>query len=281
MSITAPTQQFSHRHWEDRKTLADGTLAVQRHFLGGTLSAMRIHVFTLFPQMFTGVLSESIMGRAIAVGALEVLLHNFRDHATDRHHTVDDYAYGGGPGMVLKPDPMFAAVEAALGAPPPCPVILLTPQGKTFRQADAERLAALPQFALLCGHYGGEDERIRQHLATEELSIGDFVLTGGELPALTIIDAVARLVPGVLGSEESPGADSFTSGLLQYPLYTRPPEFRGWAVPDVLLSGNHAAIARWRRRQSLLRTLQRRPDLLEEADLSDEDMRFLKEQMNL
>lgn len=238
---------------------------------------MRIHVFTLFPQMFTGVLSESIMGRAIAAGTLEVLLHNFREHAADRHHTVDDYAYGGGPGMVLKPEPLFTALEAALGAPPACPVVLLTPQGKTFRQTDAERLAALPQFALLCGHYGGVDERIRLNLATEELSVGDFVLTGGELPAMAIIDAVARLIPGVLGSEESPAADSFTSGLLQYPLYTRPPDFRGLTVPDVLLSGNHAAIARWRRRQSLLRTLQRRPDLLDQTGLSKEDKRLLEE----
>ncbi|MBI4201392.1 MAG: tRNA (guanosine(37)-N1)-methyltransferase TrmD [Chloroflexi bacterium] len=239
---------------------------------------MRIDVFTLFPQMFGGVLGESIIGRAIAGGKLEVRLHNFREQATDRHHTVDDYAYGGGPGMVLKPEPLFAAVESVLGAPPGCPVVLLTPQGKPFTQREAERLAALPAFALLCGHYGGVDERIRLHLATEELSIGDYVLTGGELPAMTVIDAVARLLPGVLGSEESPTADSYTTGLLQYPLYTRPPDFRGWPVPDVLLSGNHQAIARWRRQQSLLRTLHRRPDLLESADLSEEDRRFLEEQ---
>ncbi len=238
---------------------------------------MRIHVFTLFPQMFAGVLAESIIGRAVVAGKLEVLLHNFREHATDRHHTVDDYSYGGGPGMVLKPEPLFAAVESRqVGTA--CPVILLTPQGKTFRQADAERLAGLPTFALLCGHYGGVDERIRERLATEELSIGDYVLTGGELPAMVVIDAVARLLPGVLGSEDSPTSDSHTTGLLQYPLYTRPPDFRGWPVPDVLLSGNHAAIARWRRQQSLLRTLRRRPDLLEVADLSSEDKRSLEEQ---
>ncbi|MBI4313099.1 MAG: tRNA (guanosine(37)-N1)-methyltransferase TrmD [Chloroflexi bacterium] len=238
---------------------------------------MRIDVFTLFPQMFAGVLAESIIGRAIGSGALEVQLHNFREHATDRHHTVDDYSYGGGPGMVLKPEPLFAAVESVLGAPPACPVILLTPQGKVFAQSDAQRLAELPAFALLCGHYGGVDERIRQRLATEELSIGDYVLTGGELPALVVIDAVARLIPGVLGSEESPAADSHSSGLLQYPLYTRPPEFRGWKAPEVLLSGNHQAIARWRRAQSLLRTLQRRPDLLNKAEPSEADRRILEE----
>ncbi|MBI4197872.1 MAG: tRNA (guanosine(37)-N1)-methyltransferase TrmD [Chloroflexi bacterium] len=239
---------------------------------------MRIDVFTLFPGMFGGVLGESIIGRAMAHDRLEVRLHNFREHATDRHHTVDDYPYGGGPGMVLKPESLFTAVEAALGTPPSCPVILLTPQGKPFQQKDAERLAQFPAFALLCGHYGGVDERIRQHLATEELSIGDYVLTGGELAAMVVMDAVARLIPGVLGSEESPASDSHTTGLLQYPLYTRPPEFRGWSVPEVLLSGNHQAIARWRRQQALLRTREKRPDLLVKANLTEEDRRFLNEQ---
>ena len=219
----------------------------------------------------------SILGRAVEHGLLSVDLHNFRDHARDRHHTVDDYAYGGGPGMVLKPEPLFQAVESLLGAPPRCPVVLLTPQGRVFRQADAERLAGEERFALICGHYEGFDERVREHLATEELSIGDFVLTGGEIAAMVVIDAVARLIPGVLGSEESAAADSHASGLLQYPQYTRPAEFCGWTVPDVLLSGDHQAVARWRRQQSLKRTLQRRPDLLKKADLSQEDREFLRE----
>ena len=219
----------------------------------------------------------SILGRAVEHGLLSVDLHNFRDHTRDRHHTVDDYAYGGGPGMVLKPEPLFQAVESLLGAPPKCPVVLLTPQGRVFRQADAERLAGEERFALICGHYEGFDERVREHLATEELSIGDFVLTGGEIAAMVVIDAVARLIPGVLGSEESAAADSHASGLLQHPQYTRPAEFRGWTVPDVLLSGDHQAVARWRRRQSLQRTLQRRPDLLKKADLSQEDREFLRE----
>lgn len=238
---------------------------------------MRIDVFTLFPQMFQGPLQDSILGRAVERGLLSVDLHNFRDHASDRHHTVDDYAYGGGPGMVLKPEPLFQAVESLLGAPPQCPVVLLTPQGRVFRQADAERLAGEERFALICGHYEGFDERIRDHLATEELSIGDFVLTGGELAAMVVIDAVARLLPGVLGSEESAAADSHASGLLQHPQYTRPAEFRGWSVPEVLLSGDHQAVDRWRRRQSLQRTLERRPDLLKKADLSEEDREFLQE----
>ena len=238
---------------------------------------MRIDVFTLFPEMFQEPLQGSILGRAVEHGLLSVDLHNFRDHTRDRHHTVDDYAYGGGPGMVLKPEPLFQAVESLLGAPPKCPVVLLTPQGRVFRQADAERLAGEEGFALICGHYEGFDERVREHLATEELSIGDFVLTGGEIAAMVVIDAVARLLPGVLGSDESAAADSHASGLLQHPQYTRPAEFRGWTVPDVLLSGDHQAVARWRRRQSLQRTLQRRPDLLKKADLSQEDREFLRE----
>ena len=219
----------------------------------------------------------SILGRAVERSLLSVDLHNFRDYARDRHHTVDDYAYGGGPGMVLKPEPLFQAVESLLGAPPRCPVVLLTPQGRVFRQADAERLAGEERFALICGHYEGFDERISEHLATEELSVGDFVLTGGEIAAMVVIDAVARLLPGVLGSDESAVADSHASGLLQHPQYTRPAEFRGWSVPQVLLSGDHQAVDRWRRRQSLERTLQRRPDLLKKAELSEEDREFLRE----
>ena len=238
---------------------------------------MQVHIFTLFPQMFQGPLSESIVGRAVARGLLDIQLHNFRDHADDRHHTVDDYAFGGGPGMLLKPEPLFEAVESVLGTVPSCPVILLTPQGKPFRQAEAERLALEPTLALLCGHYGGVDERVREHLATEELSIGDYVLTGGELAAMVVVDAVARLIPGVLGSEEAAAGDSYATGFLQHPQYTRPPEFRGWRVPDVLLSGDHQAIARWRRSQALLRTLHRRPDLLDSASLSEEERRMLDE----
>ena len=238
---------------------------------------MQVHIFTLFPQMFQGPLAESIVGRAVARGLLDLRLHNFRDHAHDRHRTADDYPYGGGPGMVLKPEPLFEAVEAVLGAPPSCPIVLLTPQGKPFRQEEAQRLAAEPVFGLLCGHYGGVDERVRQNLATEELSIGDYILTGGELAAMVVVDAVARLVPGVLGSAKAAAGDSHAKGLLQHPQYTRPPDFRGWRVPEVLLSGDHQAVARWRRKQALLRTQWRRPDLLEAASLSDEDRRLLEE----
>ena len=238
---------------------------------------MQIHIFTLFPQMFVGPFGESIIARAVARGLLSIQLHNFREHAHDRHHTVDDAQYGGGPGMVLKPEPLFEAVESAVGAPPSCPVVLLTPQGKLFSQAHAKRFSAQPAIALICGHYGGVDERIREHLATEELSIGDYVLSGGELAAMVVVDAVARLVPGVLGDEESAGEDSYATGILQHPLYTRPAQFRDWPVPDVLLSGDHQAVAKWRRQQALLRTQQRRPDLLDNTPLTDEERRWLEE----
>ncbi|MDO8751466.1 MAG: tRNA (guanosine(37)-N1)-methyltransferase TrmD [Dehalococcoidia bacterium] len=238
---------------------------------------MQIHIFTLFPQMCVGPFGESIIARAVARGLLTIHLHQFRDYTHDRHHTVDDAQYGGGPGMVLKPEPLFEAVESVVGAPPSCPVVLLTPQGKVFSQAHAKRLSAQPAIALICGHYGGVDERIREHLATEELSIGDYVLSGGELAAMVVVDAVARLVPGVLGDEESAGEDSHATGILQHPLYTRPAQFRDWPVPDVLLSGDHQAVAKWRRRQALLRTLARRPDLLENAALTDEERRWLEE----
>lgn len=237
---------------------------------------MKVHIFTLFPDMFRGPLSESIVGRATERGLLDLNVYNFRDNTHDRHNTVDDSPYGGGPGMLLKPEPLFEAVESALGPAPDCPVILLTPQGKVFRQAEAERLAEEPTIALICGHYGGVDERIRQHLATEELSIGDYVLTGGELAAMVVVDAVARLIPGVLGSDEAAAQDSHSTGLLQHPHYTRPPEFRGWTVPDVLLSGDHQAVDRWRRQQAIERTRQRRPDLLESAALTEEERRGLE-----
>ncbi|NPA31269.1 MAG: tRNA (guanosine(37)-N1)-methyltransferase TrmD [Chloroflexi bacterium] len=236
---------------------------------------MRFDVFTLFPEVFEPYLDLSILARARQKGLLEVRLHNIRDWATDRHKTVDDEPYGGGGGMVMKPEPIFAAVEDVLGRPPQVPVILLTPQGRPFTQAVAWELAQHPHLALIAGRYEGVDERVRQHLVTDEISIGDFVLTGGELPALVVIDAVARLLPGVLGDPDAPRKDSFSHGLLEHPHYTRPAEYRGWRVPDVLLSGHHAEIARWRRRMALRRTWERRPDLLAHADLSDEERALL------
>lgn len=239
---------------------------------------MQFDVFTLFPDVFTPYLEASIMQRARQNGLLEVNLHDIRAWTTDKHHVTDDTPYGGGGGMVMKPEPVFAAVEDVLGSPPQCPMILLTPQGRTFTQKIATELAQQPRIALLCGHYEGYDERIRQHLVTDEISIGDYVLTGGELPALILIDAVSRFIPGVLGDPTGAMDDSFASGLLEYPQYTRPVEFRGWRVPDVLLSGNHAHINRWRREQALLRTLHRRPDLLEKIELTEKERRFLATQ---
>ncbi len=236
---------------------------------------MRFDVFTLLPSVFTPYFEVSILQKAIQNHLIEVNIHNIRDWATDKHHVTDDTPYGGGGGMVMKPAPVFDAVESVLGNPPTCPVILLTPQGRPFDQKIAIELAKQPHLAFICGRYEGVDERIRQNLATAELSIGDFVLTGGELPAIMIMDAVSRLVPGVLGDPDGAWDDSFASGLLEYPHYTRPEEYRGWQVPAVLLSGNHAEIARWRRQQSLLRTCQRRPDLLEKVTLSVEDQKFL------
>ncbi len=238
---------------------------------------MRFDVFTLFPGVFSPYINTSILQRAVSNGLVDIALHDIRQWATDKHHTTDDIPYGGGGGMVMKPEPVFAAVESVLGSPPQCPLILLTPQGKPFDQEKAERLSQHERIGLLCGRYEGVDERIREHLASEELSIGDFVLSGGELPALMVIDAVARLLPGVLGDPEGAADDSFSSQLLEYPHYTRPPDFRGWGVPEVLVSGNHAAINRWRREQALLRTLTRRPDLLLKADLDKKDVRFLQE----
>ena len=234
---------------------------------------MRFDIFTLFPDMFRGPFTESILARAQARGLLEIALHNPRDVTTDRHHIVDDYPYGGGAGMVMKPEPLFAAVEAVYESGP---IILMSPQGRVFTQAVARELAQQPRITLICGHYEGVDERIREHLATDEISLGDFVLTGGELAAMVIVDAVSRLLSGVLapGSTEE---ESHAAGLLEYPQYTRPPEFRGWHVPETLLSGNHAAIARWRRKEALRRTRARRPDLLARADLSATDRKLLKE----
>jgi tRNA (guanine37-N1)-methyltransferase len=243
---------------------------------------MIFEIFTLFPDVFEPYLQTSILQRAGQRNLVTVHLHNIRDWTYDKHHITDDEPYGGGGGMVMKPEPVFAAVEGVLGAPPSCPVILLTPQGRPFTQKVAFELAGPdrspagePRLALICGRYEGVDERIRMHLATDEISIGDFVLTGGELAALMIVDAVSRLIPGVLGDPDGAIDDSHASGLLEYPHFTRPAEFRGWGVPDTLLSGDHARIARWRRQQSLLRTWQRRPDLLARAELSEQDRRFL------
>ena len=221
---------------------------------------MKIDVLTLFPAMFAGPLDESIIKRARVAGLLDLTVHNLRDYAQDRHKTVDDRPFGGGPGMLLKPEPIFEAVEQLVR--PGTRVILLSPAGRAFNQAIAHELAQADDLLLVSGHYEGFDERIREALADDELSIGDYVLTNGALPAMVIIDAVTRLLPGVLGDEQSAHDDSFSHGLLEYPQYTRPAEFRGMAVPEVLLSGNHAEIARWRAEQSKLRTKERRPDLL-------------------
>ena len=241
---------------------------------------MRFDVFTLLPDAFSPYLQASILQKAAERGLLEFHVHNIRDYAHDRHHTTDDTPYGGGGGMVMKPEPVFEAIESVLGAPPAGPVILLTPQGRVFNQKIALELASQPQIALLCGRYEGIDERIREHLVTDEISIGDYVLTGGELPALILIDAISRLLPGVLGDPDGAMDDSHASGLLEYPHYTRPPEFRGWGVPEILLSGDHAKIDKWRREESLLRTLAKRPDLLANAPLTDADKKFLNRLKN-
>lgn len=236
---------------------------------------MQFDIFTLFPGLITPYLEESILQRAREHRLLQVNVYDIRAWASDKHHVTDEPPYGGGGGMVMKAQPIFAAVEGVLGAPPACPVILLTPQGRPFTQRVAEELVRYPRLALICGRYEGVDERVRARLVGDEISLGDFVLTGGELPALALVDAVSRLIPGVLGDPDGAADDSHSTGLLEYPHFTRPPEFRGWTVPPILLSGNHAAIARWRREQALLRTLRRRPDLLERANLSEKDRLFL------
>ncbi len=229
--------------------------------------------------MFDGPFSAGVIGRAIERGLLVINIHNIRDYSHDRHHTVDDYPYGGGAGMVLKPEPMFEAVESVLSViPEACPIVLLTPQGRLFSQGIAQELSAKKRLLLICGHYEGVDERVREHLVTDEVSIGDYVLSGGEIPAMVVVDAVARLVPGVLGSDISLMEESHASGLLEYPQYTRPPVYRGWAVPEILLSGNRAEIARWRREQAIIRTLKRRPDLLEKASLTPRERELVSSQ---
>ena len=238
---------------------------------------MRFDVFSLFPEVFQPYLDISILKRARENRLIEVHTHNIRDWATDKHHTTDDTPYGGGGGMIMKPEPVFAAVEDVLGSPPACPVILLCPQGELFNQSIARELASEERLALICGRYESFDERIREHLATRVISIGDFVLTGGELPALILMDAVARLQPGVLGDREATDDDSFsTDGLLEYPQWTKPADFRGWKVPEIMQNGNLGEQLKWKRQQSLIRTLRWRPNLLEKANLSEKDRKFLK-----
>jgi len=243
---------------------------------------MKFDVFTLLPEVFPPYLESSILNRARQKRLIDVRVHNIRDYAHDKHHMTDDTPYGGGGGMVMKPEPVFEAVETVLGLdtlqtqPVITPIILLTPQGRVFTQRVAEELARYEHIALICGRYEGVDERIREHLVTDEISIGDYVLTGGELPALMIIDAVSRLLPGVLGDPTGAEDDSHSMGLLEYPHYTKPPEFRGVKVPDVLVSGNHAKINKWRREQALTRTFNKRPDMLEKAELSKEDKKIVE-----
>ncbi len=237
---------------------------------------MHVDVFTLIPESMQAYLDASILGKAQEAGLINVELHNIRDYTKDKHRTTDDVPYGGGGGMVMKPEPLFDAVHAVLGeAIAEIPVILLTPQGRLLTHAIARQLASVPRLALICGRYEGVDERVRQHLATDEISIGDYVLTGGELPALVLIDVVARQIHGVLGDAGATERDSHAEGLLEHPHYTRPAIFQGWKVPEVLLSGDHARIARWRREQSLLRTLHRRPELLQGVELTDDERSLL------
>ncbi|MDM5232209.1 tRNA (guanosine(37)-N1)-methyltransferase TrmD [Lysinibacillus pakistanensis] len=240
---------------------------------------MNIHVLSLFPDMFAGVFGASILKKAQEKGAVQLEVTDIRAFSGNKHNQVDDYPYGGGAGMVLKPEPMFSAVETITAGKSPR-IILMCPQGERFTQRKAEELAQEKELVFLCGHYEGYDERIRQHLVTDEISIGDFVLTGGELGAMTVIDSVVRLLPGVLGQEESHIQDSFSTGLLEHPHYTRPADFHGMKVPDVLLSGNHAKIEQWREEQSLKRTLERRPDLLENYPLTDKQKVYIEKLKN-
>jgi len=238
---------------------------------------MKFDILTLFPAMFDGPLTESILKRASEKGLIEVALHNIRDWALDRHATADDSPYGGGAGMVMKVEPIAGAIEAAKENNPNSKVVLTTPGGRPFNHAVAEELSREEGLIIICGRYEGVDERVRTLFVDDEISLGDFVLTGGEIAAMVIVDAVSRLVPGVLGCDESAQYDSFADGLLEYPQYTRPPEFRGEKVPDILLSGNHAEIAKWRRKESFRRTLASRPELLEGIELSKADRKLLAE----
>ncbi len=241
---------------------------------------MRFHVLTLFPDAFQDPLEYSMLARALERGLVSIDITDIRDYSHDAHHTADDSQFGGGHGMVLKPEPVFEATEAALSVYSEAeradiPIILFTPQGELLTQRLVEELSQAPAVAMICAHYAGIDNRVPEFLATREISLGDFVLTGGELPAMVLIDAMSRLVPGMIGSPENVAEDSISSGLLQHPLYTRPAEFQEMAAPDVLLSGHHANIEKWRREQSLQRTLERRPDMLLTAELSSDDLKYL------
>ncbi len=241
---------------------------------------MRIDILTLFPAMFSGPLDESILGRARAAGLLDIVLHNIRDYAEGKHRVTDDYPFGGGPGMVMKPQPIFDCVEAVrLASAGPGRVIMLTPQGRMLTQAIVRELAALPRLILICGHYEGVDERVREALVEDEISIGDYVVSGGEIAAIVLVDAVAREIPGVVGSSDSLMEESHAAGLLEYPHYTRPASFRDRNVPAILLSGHHAEIAKWRRAQSLLRTALRRPDMLARAQLTEAEGAWLASEL--
>jgi len=243
---------------------------------------VHIDILTLFPQMFQSPLSASIFKRAVEQELISVNVHNIRDYTHDKHHVVDDYVYGGGAGMILKPEPIFEAVDSIKSDVYPVPgsgelpIILLTPQGRLFSQQIAHELSKYSRLILICGHYEGVDERVRKHLVTDEISIGDYVLSGGELAAMVVVDAVVRLLPGVLGSEASPLDESHVCGLLEYPQYTRPAVYREWSVPDILLSGNHTQIANWRREQAIRRTTERRPELLDKANLGLEERQLVK-----
>jgi tRNA (guanine37-N1)-methyltransferase len=237
---------------------------------------MHFDILTLFPGLFTGAFEESIIKRARESGSVTIALHNIRDYATGRHKVTDDTPYGGGGGMIMKPEPIFAATEAVLGEQDKAvPIILLTPKGRLLRQSVARELSRHDRLLLICGRYEGVDERVHRYLATDEISIGDYVLSGGEIAAMVIVDAVTRLLPGVLGDPSATFEDSHAEGLLEYPHYTRPPVFRDHPVPDVLLSGHHAKITRWRRQQALHRTMERRPDILSSARLTEEDLAYL------
>ena len=237
---------------------------------------MHFDIFSLFPSFFQSYFEISILQKAIEKHLLQIHIHNIRDWTLDKHHVTDDTPYGGGGGMVMKAEPIFSAVEDVVGVDSSTPIILMSPQGKPFTTQIAIEFASYPELAIICGRYEGVDERVIEHLVTDQISMGDFVVTGGELPALMLIDAVSRFIPGVLGDPAGAVDDSFGNGLLEYPHYTRPENFRGWSVPDILLSGHHANIQKWRKEQSLIRTYFLRPDLLSKANLSEADIKFLK-----
>ena len=238
---------------------------------------IRFDILSIFPEMFASPFDSSIIKKALEKGLIEVHLHNIRDYAPDKHRVTDDAPYGGGGGMVMKVEPVDRALASLMPAGDNVLVVLLTPQGEKLNQKIAEEISSYSRIVLICGHYEGVDERVRQYLVDREVSLGDFVMTGGELSAMVVIDTVSRLIPGVLGNYESASSDSFSTGLLEHPHYTRPADYRGWRVPEVLLSGNHREIQEWRRRESLRRTLIRRPDLLEKANLTEEDKKILEQ----